>query len=384
MPVITGLTPITAAQNSWKHHTQDFLADTLGGTPVIKGDQYASIVLMMQGGETLAVKAVPTEDTSQVVGCSVDWSVDNVAQDLSLQYTTHDVEQVITVTIPGTGLRRVELFEQRCYITGLTPQTSAAVVLPTNVNSIWSLGASGSEAYYSYNPAHFAPGVSSFIWGWPGRLRTCGLWDAVYTNAFDGYGLSDHLGTTTPTDGAIDAYLASRGVPRVNGTNSQIILCEFGAGEYLNGIWSAAQIQTYYGMFADRAHAMFPSAQIVFKTMLPINSSPHVEGFANPAGVTPQADRDAVIAMASTRPWLALLHGYLNGTGGELQSVSQLQDGLHARPDAQAGIFDYDFAILSAYVTPAQSGRVLSIERVLDWVEEPNIYLFSLKNSASA
>lgn len=330
---ITGLTAITAAQNSWKWDTQSFVAATMGGTPVIQGDQYTRLVLDVTAPCTLAVKAVPSQSSGLTLGCSVDYAIDGVASSLSLQYSTANVEQTLTITVTGTGTRRVELYEQRCYITALTPSSTATIIpYAAHASSCVYVGASGTEGYFAWDPTSFVGGVLVFLLSWVGRMKTLKRFDASYVIAHDQYGLQDYIASPSPVTAA--AWVAANLVPRFTGTNRKVAVLEFGAGDYFHGVWTAAQITTFYGYVADAIHAADPTIEVFFKTMVVLNNP--VEGTANAAGVTQQNMRDATAAVRTGRTgFVTITVGYNAGAQpAETDTTADLQDLLHLTPVA--------------------------------------------------
>lgn len=345
---ISGYTAIGAGQNAWKWDTQSFVAATLGGNAVIEGDQYTRFVVIVPDGcGYLDIEAVPTQSSGLAIGCSVDYAIDGATSDFSLQYATANTRQTLRLTVPGTGSRTVELYEQRTYITGITPQTTATVMpAAAHASSAVYFGASGTEGYYSYNPdpGHFTSGVQVLLYSWVGRMKTSRRFDASYVVAFDGYGFQNFVASPSPATCA--AFVTTYVVPRCTGTTEQVVVYEFGAGEYLNAAWTAAQITLYYGYLAAATRAALPSARVVFKT--PIVEGSPAEGTVNAAGETQQSIRNAIAAVQITYNFVQITVGYNGGAlPAESDSTSNLQDGKHFNAVAQRDkAFPYMHSVL--------------------------------------
>jgi len=352
--LITGFTAIGVAQNSWKWDTQSFVLTGSAPNQYVKGDQMARFKLLIPPDVTdVDVRGVSTAGVGgAALGFTVDPAINGVAvSNGSLVYTTPGVNQTQRVNVPGSGTRTLDLYEQGCYITGLTPIGGSATMtlIPASApaKSLLAVGASGTRGFYSWDPTNVTAGVGQFILSWLGRFKTSGRWDAIYCVASDGFGLQNHVNSTAPTTGQIATWLTSTVLPRCNGTSEITIIYEFGAGDYFNAIWSAAQITTYYGMVADQTHAALPGARIFFKT--PIICSSPAEGTVNAVGITMQDVRDAIVATAVGRPFVTIIPGYAGGSSSaETQNTGQLQDGKHATPVAMRDtIFPYDFSVVS-------------------------------------
>lgn len=325
---ISGYTAIGTAQNSWFWDTKKYVLTGSAPNQYVVRDQYSRLkALLPNGCNYIDVESVSPVDLPG--SNTVDVALGGAAQSHALHYTTPNVKQTIRLTVPGTGTRTVELYEQGCYITGLTPQTTATIVpASTPTSSCVFVGASGTMGYYAYDPLDFDPGVYVFLLSATGRLKTSGKFGTSYVLASNGFGLENYVASPSPSTCA--AWATAEILPRCPGTSRKVAVLEFGAGDYFHEHWDAATLTTNYGYVVDAIHTLDPTIEIYLKTLIVMGGS-YPEGRTNAAGVTQQGVRNAIINVATGRAWLTILHGYLGGsTPAETTSTGDLQDGLHA------------------------------------------------------
>lgn len=330
--LISGDTPIGQAQNSWKWDSKRF--DVGGGGTYVIGDQMARLIAMLPDDcKYLDVRSRATAGAGASLGNTIDYAIGGVPSSIPISNTNNGPEQWGRIFVPGTGNRKVELYEQGCYITGLRPHTSAQIIpYAAHDSSVVGFGASGSQGLYSWNPLNFVPGVLAFILSWFGQVKTSKKFDACYLVATSGFGLQDYIASPSPSTAL--AWAAANVIARATGRSRKVAIFEFGAGDYFHAVWSAAQITTFYGYVADAVYSLDPTIDQLWKTMVVMGNP--AEGTANAAGVTQQQMRNATAAIQPGRPFVRIATGYNGGaTPAETTGTGDLQDNLHLTPVAQ-------------------------------------------------
>lgn len=316
------------AEYAWKWDTRRPAVLT-GSVPnqYVPGDQHTRIVLDLPNGcGWLDIEAVSTVAVSGNgdLGNTVDASFDGVIQSHSLQFTTPNTKQTKRLTVPGSGVRRVELFEQECYITGITPQTTATIIFPAvHSSSMVFIGASGL-GYYAYNPADFDPGVLVFLWSWAGKVKASHKFGASYLLATNSAGITSRGIVDRAT---ADAFVATYITPRMTGSGRKAVWLEMMAGDMISNLSTPAQWATRMGHLLDAIIAVWSTAEIWLQTSIVWGT----EATPNAGGFTMQQYRDVAPALAAARSAnVTLAIGYAGGATPAMTTIAgDLQDGAH-------------------------------------------------------
>lgn len=319
---------------SWKWDTKTAAVLT-GSAPnqYVPGEQYTRLVLDVPGDcGFLDVQAIPTAAFSGngELGNTVDVAIGHVKQSHALSFTTPGVKQTVRLTVPGSGVRRVELFEQLCYITGITPQTTAKIVLPaSHAASAVFIGASGTMGYYALNPADSDAGVLVFLWSWAGQVKALGTFGASYLLGINSYGITAWGVVDRAT---ADTFVATYVTPRMTGTSRKVVWYEMMAGDMISNATTPAQWATRMGHLLDATIAAHPTAEIKLQTSVVWGA----EATPNAGGFLMQDYRAVAPALAAARPANVMIAvGYAGGATPSMSTApGDLQDGAHLTPTA--------------------------------------------------
>lgn len=333
---ISGYTAFGLPEYSLKWDTK--LPGVLTGSApnqYVPGDQYTRTVLDVPPGY-LDVEAIATVAVSGNgdLGNTIDVAIDHVKQSHTMQFTTVGVKQTVRLTIPGPGVRRVELFEQNCAITGITPQTTATIIpAGAHAESLIIMGASGSIGYFGWDPNDVISGQLVFLWSWAGQVKASGHFGASYMIGTSGFGITSY--------GIVDAATAAAAVvtyitPRMTGTTRKVVWLELAAGDMISNQTTPAQFAARLSLFCAAILAAHPTAEIKIQTPVVWGA----EATPNGLGYLMQDYRNVFPAIASAYPGrVTVVIGY---NGGSLPAMStgpgNLQDGAHLSPVAMRDI----------------------------------------------